>query len=67
MARQRRIDSQQVKDLTDELAVLMKQQSDARMTEVFIRMTAEESAAFDLRAQRISRIHVLLSEHDVKR
>ena len=46
---------------------LMKQQHDARLTEVFVRMTPQEIKAFDLRAERISRIHVILSEHDAKR
>lgn len=62
-----RLNSQQLKDLTDELASLMKQQSDARLIEVFVRMTAEEIKAFDFRAERISKIHVILSEHDAKR
>jgi hypothetical protein len=67
MERQGRLNSQQLKDLSDELAALMKQQSDARLTEVFVRMTQQEIGAFDLRAQRISKIHVILSEHDAKR
>ena len=67
MERQDRLNSQQLKDLSDELAALMKQQSDARLTEVFVRMTQQEIGAFDLRAQRISKIHVILSEHDAKR
>jgi hypothetical protein len=58
---------QLLKKLSDELADLAKQQSDARLTEVFIRMTQQEIKAFDLRAARISRIHVILSEHDAKR
>jgi hypothetical protein len=45
----------------------MKQQSDARLLEVFIRMTRQEIEAFDLRTQRISQIHVILSDHDAKR
>ena len=55
------------KDLSDELAALTKQQSDARLTEIFIRMTEAEIKAFDLRKERISRIHIILSEHDAKR
>ena len=35
--------------------------------EVFIRMTKAEIEAFDLRQERISKIHVILSEHDAKR
>jgi hypothetical protein len=62
-----RLNSQQLKSLGEELDILLKQQSDARQNEVFFRMTAEEIAAFDLRTQRISQIHVLLSEHDAKR
>jgi hypothetical protein len=62
-----RLNSQQLKDLSDELAALTKQQSDARLLEVFVRMSEAEIKAFDLRTQRISRIHVLLSEHDSRR
>ena len=67
MERQGRLNSQQLKDLSDELSSLMKRQSDARLTKVFIRMTEAEIKSFDLRAARISRIHVILSEHDAKR
>lgn len=45
----------------------MKQQSDARLTEVFVGMTQQDIKAFDLRSERISKIHVILSEHDAKR
>jgi len=62
-----RLNSQQLRDLSDELAALIKQQSDARKMEVFIRMNQEEIEAFDLRQERISKIHVILSEHDAKR
>lgn len=62
-----RLDSQQLKELSDELAALTKQQSDARLTEVYVRMTKQEVEAFDFRTQRISKIHVILSEHDAKR
>jgi hypothetical protein len=65
--RQGRLNSQQLKDLSDELAALTKQQSDARLREVFIPMSKKEIEAFDLRTQRISKIHVILSEHDAKR
>jgi len=62
-----RLDPQQLKELSDELAFLTKQQSDARLMEVFVGMTKQEIDDFDLRTQRISRIHVLLSDHDAKR
>lgn len=65
--RQGRLNPQQLQDLGDELAALTKQQSDARLTEVYIRMTPQEIKAFDLRAERISQIHIILSEHDAKR
>jgi hypothetical protein len=65
--RQGRLDAQQLKDLSDELAALTKQQSDARLLEVFVRMSQQEIKVFDLRTQRISKIHVILSEHDAKR
>lgn len=67
MERRGRLNSRQLQDLSSELAALTKQQSDARLTEVFIRMTEQEIKAFDLRTERISRIHVILSEHDAKR
>jgi hypothetical protein len=67
MEQRSRLNSQQLKDLSDELATLTKQQSDARLTEVYLRMTPEEIKAFDVRKKRISRIHVILSEHDAKR
>jgi hypothetical protein len=65
--REGRLNSQELKDLSDELAALAKQQSDARLLEVYIRMTDEEIKAFDIRTQRISQIHVILNEHDSKR
>ena len=67
MPRQGKLNSQQLNELTDELAVLMKQQSDDRLTQVFIRMNQKEIDAFDLRAKRIYQIHVILSEHAAKR
>jgi len=45
----------------------MKQQSDARLTEDFVRMNPKEIDDFDLRTQRIYQIHVILSEHDARR
>ena len=62
-----RLNSQQLKDLSDELAILMRQQSEARLSEVFIPMTQQEIKAFDLRTERISKIHVILNQHDAKR
>jgi len=62
-----RLNSQQLNDLSNELAALAKQQSDARLDEVFIRMTEQEIKAFDLRKERISKIYVILNEHDAKR
>lgn len=62
-----RLNAQQLKDLRDELASLTKQQSDARLTAEFVGMSQEETKAFDLRLERISHIHVILSEHDAKR
>jgi hypothetical protein len=50
------LNSQQLKELSDELAALTKQQSDARLTEVFVRMTPQEVRAFNLRSERISKI-----------
>jgi hypothetical protein len=67
VARQSRLNSQQLNDLSDELAALLKQQADARLMEVFIPMSEQEIKAFDLRTERISKIHVILSEHDAKR
>jgi hypothetical protein len=62
-----RLNSQQLRDLSDELATLTKQQSGARLTEVFIRMTPEEIHAFDLRKKRISKICAILADHDALR
>jgi hypothetical protein len=62
-----RLNSQQLRDLSDELATLTKQQSDARLTEVVIRMTPEEIHAFDLRKQRISKVYAILADHDALR
>ena len=67
MERQERLNSQQLKDLSGELATLMKQQCDARLTEVFVRMTQQDIKDFDLRKERISQILVILREHDDKR
>jgi hypothetical protein len=64
---QGRLNSQQLKDLSDELASLAKQQTEARLTEVFIPMNVQEIKAFDLRTERISKIYAILSEHDAKR
>ena len=61
-----RLNSQQLNDLSDELSALIKQQSDARLMEVLILMNQAEIEAFDLRQERISKIHVILSEHDAK-
>lgn len=62
-----RLNSQQLKDLRDELATLIKQQSDARQTEVFFRMTKQQAQTYELRTERISQIHAMLSEHDANR
>jgi hypothetical protein len=64
---QGRLNSQQLKDLSVELAALSKQQSDSREAEVFIRMTPQEIKDFDTRKDRISAIYVALSNHDSKR
>jgi len=64
---QGRLNTLQLRDLSDELASLMKQQSDARLLEVFIRMNEKEIRAFDRRSDRISKIHIILREHDTKR
>lgn len=62
-----RLNAQQLKDLSDELAAMSKQQSDSRLAEVFIRMSPKEIAEFDGRKGRISRIYVILSNHDERR
>jgi polyhydroxyalkanoate synthesis regulator phasin len=64
---QGKLNAQEIKDLSDELADLAKKQSDARQTEVFIRMTPQEIKHFDDRKDRISRIYVLLGKQDSKR
>jgi hypothetical protein len=67
LERKGRFAVEQLKELNNELAALTKQQADARMLEVYVRMTEQEIKAFDLRTQRISRIYIILSEHDAKR
>jgi hypothetical protein len=62
-----RLNSQQLDDLSNELAALVKRQCDARLTEVFVRMTEQEIRDFDLRKERISKIYVILNEHDARR
>ena len=64
---QGKLNAQEIKELSDELAALAKKQSDARQTEVYIRMTPQEIKDFDQRKDRISRIYVLLDNHDSKR
>jgi len=62
-----RLNAQQLKDLSDELAALSQQQADARQTEIYIRMTPQEIKDFDTRKNRISRIYVILHNNDLKR
>jgi hypothetical protein len=57
VARQGRLNEVQLKELSDELATLTKQQYEARLLEVFIPMSKKEIQAFDLRTERISKIH----------
>jgi polyhydroxyalkanoate synthesis regulator phasin len=64
---QGRLNAEEIKALSDELAALAKKQSDARETEVYIRMTPQEIKDFDNRHDRISRIYVILGKHDSKR
>jgi hypothetical protein len=61
------LNAQEIKDLSDELAALAKKQSDARETEICLRMTPQEIKDFDDRQDRISRIYVILGDHDSKR
>lgn len=53
--------------MNDELESLRKQQAEARRTEIYIPMTTQESADFDSRQKRISRICAILSQHDFER
>jgi hypothetical protein len=62
-----RLNAKQLKDLSDELIILTKQQSDARLTEVFIRMSPQEIEDFDNRKARISHIYAVLWKHDSQR
>jgi polyhydroxyalkanoate synthesis regulator phasin len=64
---QGKLNAQEIKDLSDELAALAKKQSDARETEVYLRMTPPEIKDFDTRKDRISRIRAILGKHDSKR
>lgn len=56
-----RLNAQQLRDLRDELTVLKKQQSEARLLEVFIRMNEREVKAFELRTP--SSAHLPDSRH----
>jgi hypothetical protein len=58
-----RLDAAQLGTLVDELASLSKQQQEARLTEVYIRMSPQEIKAFDARSVRISQIYAILSQH----
>jgi hypothetical protein len=62
--RQGRLSAQQLTDLNVELAHLSKQQAGARETEIYVRMTPQETKDFYTRRHRISRIQVLLANHD---
>lgn len=53
-----KLNAQEIKDLSDELAALAEKQSDARETEIYLRMTPQEIKDFDTRQDRISRIYV---------
>lgn len=57
-----RLDAAQLGTL-DELASLSKQQQEARLTEVYIRMSPQEIKAFDARSVRMSEIYAILSQH----
>lgn len=62
-----RLNQHELRDLTSELESLTKQQSNARIGEIFIGMTQTEIEAFDRRKARISQIYIILSNHDAKR
>lgn len=66
MERQGKLNTKQLKDLSDELAALAQKQTDAREAEVYVRMTLQEVKDFDKRKERISAIYVVLSNHDTK-
>ena len=67
LGQQSRLNQQELKELSDELTALSEKQYEARQTEVFIPMTAEEIEAFDLRNARISEIYTIFGRHDAKR
>ncbi len=56
-----RIVSPEEKALTDEMAELAKQQSEALQTAVYMRMPADTAAEYDKRAKRIGEICALLT------
>ena len=67
MGNQGRLTVEDLKALNDELAALTKQQHDARVLAVYVRMTPQEIKDFETRKARISRIQVILTNHDSKR
>jgi hypothetical protein len=62
-----RLDAQQLKVLSEELVALTQRQSDARLSEVFIKMSPHEVDDFDKRKARICRIYAILWKHDAHR
>jgi hypothetical protein len=67
MENEDRLTVEQLRVLSNELVTLTKQQSDARLLEVFIRMSKQEIKDFDERKARISQIYTILWKHDSKR
>jgi hypothetical protein len=47
-----KLNAKEIRDLSDELAALAQKQSDARPTEVYVRMTPQEIKDFDKRKER---------------
>ena len=62
-----RLDANQLRGLSEEVAALSKEQDEARRTEIYIPMTPQEAADFESRQERISRIWAILSEHGFSR
>jgi hypothetical protein len=63
----RRLSSDQLRELKEELDSLSKQQDQSRRAEIYIPMTPQEAVDFESRQERISQIWVILSEHGFTR
>jgi hypothetical protein len=62
-----RLSTEQLSELREELRSLNKQQDDSKELQMFVSPSKKEAADYEARQERISHIHVILSEHDIRR